>query len=174
MATRGNSDSVITLVTPTTSRPPIPGSCVPNSSGQAQRLRQAPQPPQVVPTHTLRARDTSSATHPSAYDNSNGWANPPLPRYLATAHPTSINMGVALTRSNEWVSEATRVVSAGHRRICHGCGVGFANPYRTRAESEVFLTPLAVSRSFVFTRRTCRRRGPRTGKPCYIRHATNL
>ena len=100
------------------------------------------------PTHILRARDTS-ATHPSAYDNSNGWANPPLPRYLATAHPTSIT----LTRSNEWVSEATCVVSAGHRRICHGCGVGFADPYRTRAESEVFLTPPAVSRSFVFTRR---------------------
>ena len=80
----------------------------------------------MYPTHILRARDTSSATRPGAYLNSNGWANPPLLRYLVTAHPTSIDMGVVLMRSNKWVGEATCAVSAGHMGRCQPVSVAGA------------------------------------------------
>jgi hypothetical protein len=46
----------------------------------------------------------------------NRWGPPPLSSYLMTEHPTSIDVGVALARLNEWVS------------------VGFADLYRTHVE----------------------------------------
>jgi hypothetical protein len=70
---------------------------------------------------TPQVKHDDSDVHPNAHiesacNNSNRQGPPPLLSYLATAHPTSIDMGVALARSNEWVS------------------VGFANLYRTHAE----------------------------------------